>query len=89
MPCCPAVLGLPAALPHAGRSLRAEPLCGAQVQPNHLLVRHDSLSVVHPLDDAFTMSLKAVLRHACQRAHHHCHQHRLSSGGHSLGRAHG
>lgn len=57
------------------------------MQPNHLLVRHDSLSVVHPLDDAFTMSLKAVLRHACRRAHHHCHQAR--GGSYNPGRLRG
>jgi len=39
------------------------------VQPNHLLVRHDRLAAVDPLDDAFTMSLKAVLRHACRLSH--------------------
>ena len=37
----------------------------AQVRPNHLLVRLDRLPAVHTLDDAFTMSFKAVLRHAC------------------------
>ena len=54
------------------------------MQPNHLLVRHDSLTTVHPLDDAFTMSFKAVLRHACRQAHHHCRPPR--GGGRSLGR---
>ena len=49
-------------------------LCMWQVQPHHLVVRHDSLATVHPLDDAFTMSFKAVLRHACRRSHHHCHR---------------
>ena len=37
----------------------------AQVRPNHLLVRLDRLTTVHALDDAFTMSFKAVLRKAC------------------------
>ena len=65
------------------RQRRLSLLRGVQVQPNHLLVRHDSLATVHPLDDAFTMSFKAVLRHACRRAHHHCRQ---PKGSHSLGR---
>ena len=65
-------------------SLRPTVVLGAQVQPNHLLVRHDSLSIVDSLDDAFTMSFKAVLRHACRHSHRHCHQH--MGGSHSLGR---
>ena len=43
------------------------------VAPQHLLVRHDSLAEVHPLDDAFTMSIKAVMRHACGASSHHRH----------------
>ncbi|KAK9834820.1 hypothetical protein WJX81_001043 [Elliptochloris bilobata] len=35
------------------------------VRPNHLLVRLDRLDAVHVLDDAFTMSFKAVMRRAC------------------------
>ncbi len=35
------------------------------MRPNHLLVRLDQLEAVHALDDALTMSLKAVLRRAC------------------------
>ena len=54
------------------------------VQPNHLLVRYDSLSVIHPMDDAFTMSFKAVLRHACKGGHRHCRK--VKSGARSLGR---
>jgi hypothetical protein len=50
------------------------------VQPNHLLVRHDRLAVVDPLDDAFTMSLKAVLRHACKLSHRQCRQPRAGHG---------
>ena len=37
----------------------------AQVRPNHLLVRLDHLNEVHVLDDAFTMSFKAVLKQTC------------------------
>ena len=48
--------------------------CRRQVQPNHLLVRFDSLSTIDAMDDALTMSFKAVLRHACRREHHHCHK---------------
>ena len=64
--------------PHQGATL----WCHWQVQPNHLLVRYDSLHVVHPLDDAFTMSFKAVLRHACQHGHTHsrCHHFRHHKG---------
>ena len=65
-------------------SLQAVTSRGLQVQPNHLLLRHDSLSTVHPLDDAFTMSVKAVLRHACRHSHHLCRQRTGSSL--SLGR---
>ena len=42
------------------------------VQPDHLLVRHDTLSEVHTRDDAFTMSVKAVLRHMCRHRPQHC-----------------
>ena len=66
---------------------RAEPPGGLQVQPNQVLMRLDSLSLVHPLDDAFTMSFKAVLRHACRRAHHHCHQ--AEGGSYIAGRLRG
>jgi hypothetical protein len=31
----------------------------------HTLVRFDEMAAVHPRDDAFTSSLKALLRHAC------------------------
>ena len=43
-----------------------------QVRPNHLLVRLDRLGAVHALDDAFTMSFKAVLRRACGALQHTC-----------------
>lgn len=43
------------------------------VAPHHLLVHHGSLAEVHPLDDAFTMSVKAVMRHACRAGSHHRH----------------
>ena len=52
------------------------------VQPNHLLVRWDSMYAVHAQDDAFTMSLKAVLRHVCKQGHLHC---RVSGAGHISG----
>ena len=42
------------------------------VQPEHLLVRHDRLGAVDALDDAFTMSFKAVLRHACAPGRRRC-----------------
>jgi hypothetical protein len=51
----------------------------AQVRPNHLLVRLDQLDAVHALDDALTMSLKAVLRHACAGGPQGCR------GGQSVG----
>jgi hypothetical protein len=35
------------------------------VNPLHTLVRFDEMGAVHPRDDAFTSSLKALLRHAC------------------------
>ena len=43
------------------------------VAPHHLLVHHGRLAAVHPLDDAFTMALKAVMRHACGAGSHHRH----------------
>lgn len=36
------------------------------VNPMHTLVRFDEMEAVHPRDDAFTSSLKALLRHACK-----------------------
>lgn len=52
------------------------------VHPQHLLVRLDRLSTVHPMDDALTMSLKAVLRHACGKAgRHRCRRAQLVTGG--------
>jgi hypothetical protein len=52
------------------------------VHPQHLLVRLDRLAAVHPLDDALTMSLKAVLRHACGKAgRHRCRRAQLVMGG--------
>ncbi len=36
------------------------------VNPMHTLVRFDEMGAVHPRDDAFTSSLKALLRHACK-----------------------
>lgn len=35
------------------------------VNPLHTLVRFDEIAAVHPRDDAFTSSLKALMRHAC------------------------
>lgn len=35
------------------------------VNPLHTLVRFDEMAAVHPRDDAFTSSLKALMRHAC------------------------
>lgn len=35
------------------------------VNPMHTLVRFDEMAAVHPRDDAFTSSLKALMRHAC------------------------
>lgn len=35
------------------------------VNPQHTLVRFDEMKAIHPQDDAFTSSLKALLRHAC------------------------
>lgn len=52
------------------------------VQPNHLLVRWDSVSAIHARDDAFTMSLKAVLRHVCKQGHQFC---RVARAGHGSG----
>jgi len=52
------------------------------VHPQHLLVRLDRLSAVHPMDDALTMSLKAMLRHACGKAgRHRCRRAQLVTGG--------
>lgn len=53
------------------------------VQPNHYLVRWDSLSTVDALDDAFTMSVKAVLRHACRQGQCRCP---ASQAAHGMGR---
>lgn len=41
--------------------------------PNHLLVQLDQLAVVHPLDDAFTATIKAVMRHNCFNGTHRRH----------------
>jgi hypothetical protein len=37
------------------------------LRPEHLLIRFDELEVLHALDDAFTASVKAVLRNLCGR----------------------
>lgn len=37
------------------------------LDPVHELISFDSLSKVHPMDDAFTLSWKATLRSLCQR----------------------
>ena len=53
---------------------------GAQVRPNHLLVRLDRLATVHTLDDAFTMSFKAVMRRVCGQDMQGCRAKTLSQG---------
>mmetsp|Transcript_17054 Transcript_17054/g.50910 ORF Transcript_17054/g.50910 Transcript_17054/m.50910 type:complete len:629 (+) Transcript_17054:196-2082(+) len=37
------------------------------VNPQHTLIRFDEMAAIHPQDDAFTSSMKALLRHACSR----------------------
>ena len=37
------------------------------LRPQHLLIRFDEIGGVHALDDAFTASVKAVLRSLCRR----------------------
>ena len=37
------------------------------LRPQHLLIRFDERETVHALDDAFTASVKAVLRNLCGR----------------------
>jgi len=34
--------------------------------PEHALVRFSEMHSIHPLDDAFTASMKALLRKACE-----------------------
>lgn len=36
------------------------------LNPEHALIRWDEAYSVHPLDDAFTASMKALLRRACK-----------------------